>query len=127
GHSGRCDRDNRVYSNTCTLHLQCPGAYHSNDAGFSCSVVGLAEVATLTGWRTDGYDTAFDFIVFEVVKRGTDTGEGATKVNIDDLIEVVIGHFQQAAVTQNTSIVHQNIKATEFTHGCGDQFFGGFG
>src|SRR5699024_1962784 len=90
GHSGSRYRNNRIDGDTCALHFHSPGPDHTHDAGFGCSVVGLAKVAALPGWRTDGNDSTFNLIVFEVIECGTNAGKGTTEVHVDHLVEIVI-------------------------------------
>src|SRR5699024_4404747 len=92
-HGGGCNRDDWFDGKAGALDFLRPCVDHATDAGCCCCIVGLSEVSTLTGWRTDGHDAAFDFVVFEVVKGCSDTGEGTAQVDVDNLIKIIVRHL----------------------------------
>ena len=127
GHGRGGHRDDGVGGHAGLLHFQRPGADHAHDAGLGGGVVGLAEVSALPGGRADGDDPAGDAVLLEVGECFPDAREGAAEVDVDDGVEVLVGHFQQALVPQDAGIGDQDVQAAELRDGCLHQLFGNLG
>ena len=52
-----------------------------------------------------------------VCGSGAGTGESAAQVHIDDGVEVLVGHFPQNAVTQDSCVGDQYVQTTEVVQG----------
>ena len=60
-------------------------------------------------------------VCLEVGEGLADAGEGAAEVDVDDGVEVLVGHLQQALVPQDAGVGDQDVEPAERIDRCLDQ------
>src|SRR5699024_11082357 len=90
----RCSfRNDGVDGHAGALHLKCPSAHHTYDAGLGCRVVALTKVSSLASRRTNCDDTTCNSIFFEIAKSGTHASKCSLEVDVDNGVKVFVSHL----------------------------------
>jgi hypothetical protein len=87
-------------------------------------VVRLAEVAALPGGGGDEDQPPALALLAHPGGRRPGAAERAAQVDVDDGVEVVVGHLPQHPVAQHAGVGHQHVQPAELRHRRGHQALG---
>lgn len=106
------NRSNDVAQNVVLGTLLSKSLGETDHGQLSSRVVGLTKVAEQTRGRGSVDDTAI-LLFFEVRPGGTGNLVSTLDVDLHDEVPVLVGHVLEANISENTSIVDDNINAAK--------------